>query len=186
MVSTPGTFAVLVDADHGARITSLRDPSGREWLWQRPNPDREQVRPGDRFVDVGGIEECFPTIGGEPDHGDVWTRPWTTNGDWLTTQTGPYELSRRLIAAERVTVDYHLTGPPGSRFIWAMHALLEPVVGTVLDAAAGPCTAWPGHDKPVATGWPPVLDQPDWNVLGDNDGTAMFCQLPGQTSITVR
>ncbi|MGH3435092.1 MAG: hypothetical protein ACRDRN_01345 [Sciscionella sp.] len=48
----------------------------REWLWRREEPRRDAVRPGDAFVDAGGIEECLPTVRGEPDHGDAWSRRW--------------------------------------------------------------------------------------------------------------
>jgi hypothetical protein len=70
---------VAVDSVHGGRWTSLR-AAGREWLWHRPDPARAGVRPGDPFVDAGGVEECIPTVRGRPDHGDVWSRPWTATG----------------------------------------------------------------------------------------------------------
>src|SRR5581483_10582739 len=49
------------DLEHGGRWTSLR-LGGREWLWQRADPARAGVAPGDAFVDAGGLEECVPTV----------------------------------------------------------------------------------------------------------------------------
>ncbi|NUP40373.1 MAG: hypothetical protein HOV96_41670 [Nonomuraea sp.] len=156
-------------------------------MWSRPDPARDGVQPGDGFVDVGGLEECFPTIGGPPDHGDVWTRAWQADGDRLTAETGACRLTRRVCVGERVVADYRLTGPPGLRFIWAAHALLDPALGTVVDAPAGhPCRAWPGHVRPVHTTWPRVLDIDGYDTLGDDDGSAMFCLLPGLDTVTVR
>jgi galactonate dehydratase len=52
-----GSLHVEVDVERGGRWTSLR-AEGRQWLWQRPAPERAGVRPGDAFVDAGGLEEC--------------------------------------------------------------------------------------------------------------------------------
>ncbi|PSM40196.1 hypothetical protein C6Y14_26055 [Streptomyces dioscori] len=68
---------VVTDPAHGGRWTSLRTTAGREWLWHRDAPERKGVAPGDAFVDAGGLEECVPTVRGDPDHGEAWSRPWT-------------------------------------------------------------------------------------------------------------
>ncbi|MEK8108353.1 hypothetical protein NKG94_31885 [Micromonospora sp. M12] len=75
--ATPVALRVAYDATHGGRWTSLHG-GGREWLWRGPEPGRHRVRPGDAFVDAGGLEECLPTVRGRPDHGEVWSRPWRT------------------------------------------------------------------------------------------------------------
>lgn len=180
-------FEVLVDPEHGGRWASLTDPTGREWLWSRPDGARFEVLPGAAFVDVGGFEECFPTIGGRPDHGDVWTRPWEQEGDHLVVESGSCRLSRRLnVGASGVIADYRLEGEAGYRFIWAGHALLEPTLGTRVVAPQGHrVRAWPGHGRPVETMWPAVLGIPSYDVLGPNDASAMFCVLPELDEVTV-
>jgi len=107
-------FHAELDPEHGGRWASLIDPTGKQWLWQHPDPAaRDTVVPGQSFVDVGGIEECFPTIGGHPDHGDIWTRPWQEHEDGLTVITGDFQLFRRLSVGTSITADYQLVGPPG-------------------------------------------------------------------------
>lgn len=179
-------FGVTVDAQHGGRWTSLTDPDGKEWLWARPDPARLAVRPGDAFVDVGGVEECLPTIGGTPDHGDVWTRPWRVTAGRLEVTTGALNLYRAISAGARVVVDYELRGPAGTTFVWALHMLLDPAEGTRIEAEPGPCRAWPGHVQLVETTWPDVLAIADYDTLGPDDGTAMFCLLPDRPFVTVR
>jgi len=183
-------FVVLVDADHGGRWTSLRDPGQREWLWNRPDPARDLVAPSDPFVDVGGLEECYPTIGANPDHGVVWSRPWHEGAAEKHTLRHMIHVDgvifSRTIHARRdcVVADYHLEAPPGTRFVWAAHALLELQVGARLEATAGPARAWPDHKSPVDTSWPAPLGI-DYAHLGPNDGSAMFCLLPNRTAVAV-
>ncbi len=183
-------FAVDVDADHGGRWTSLRDPGQREWLWHRPDPARDLVAPGDPFVDVGGLEECYPTIGANPDHGLVWSRAWrevpvAQRSLQHLIQVDEVTLSRTIDARrECVVADYQLEASPGTRFVWAAHALLELKVGARLEATAGPARAWPDHKLPVDTSWPTPLGI-DYANLGPNDGSAMFCLLPDRAAVTV-
>jgi hypothetical protein len=118
-------LTAAIDAEHGGRWTSLRG-GGREWLWQRDEPRRSCVRPGDAFADAGGLEECLPTVRGVPDHGDVWTRRWTAvDKTTHTIRTADFELTRNIHAGDSLAADYLLTAEPGFRFIWAAHALLD-------------------------------------------------------------
>ena len=58
---------VVLDLEDGGRWTSLR-MAGREWLWQGlglVSGSREGMT---SYVDVGGLDECFPTVRGTPDH----------------------------------------------------------------------------------------------------------------------
>jgi len=187
-----GRFVVDVDAEHGGRWTSLRDPRGREWLWSRPDPARDRVEPGAAFVDVGGLEECYPTIGANPDHGDLWSRPWQEierrvgRQRHRVTTAGGVTLEREIVADDTaVTVEYQLSAPAGTQFIWAAHALLELSVGTTIHAEPGAARAWPGHRGPVETSWPHPLGT-DYGVLGPDDGSAMFCLLPARQLVKVR
>src|SRR4051794_11943296 len=140
MVTGTGVHLASVAADpaHGGRWTSLR-VAGREWLWRRPDPARDSVRPGDPFVDVGGLEECIPTVRGKPDHGDAWSREWQAPSDEdAVVDCGEFVLHRRLRSdGDAVVADYRLTAQPGFRFVWAAHALLDLGVGASVELPAG-------------------------------------------------
>ncbi len=104
---------------HGGRWTSLR-AGGREWLWQRDEPRRAQVVPGDAFADAGGLEECVPTVRGTPDHGDAWSRAWTVAGLGCVVRCPQFELARSIdVRAGAVVAEYRLAAEPGFRFVWA-------------------------------------------------------------------
>lgn len=172
-------FEVELDLAHGARWNSLRDPAGREWLWSRPDVARCSVRPGDPFVDVGRVEECFPTLSGRPDHGEVWTLPWEGDrgGHWVDATPG--RLSRSVRVSLAIVVDYRLVGMPFVRFLWSFHALPRPDLGTrITIGREGAVRSWIGGSaEPAETAWPMVGDQPA-DVLGPHDGTATFSVLP--------
>ena len=180
-----------VDAEHGARITSLVDRTSFEWLWSRPDPRRDRPHPGAEFVDAGGVEECFPTLAGTPDHGSVWSRPWTRkpNGA-LECRVDGWTLSRRQVdtGAATVRLDYELVGEPGRPFVWAFHALVRPAPALRLDVPPGtPARTWPrGHGSaPHHWFWPDVhgLRVDDLTV---DDGTAVFVGLADLDTVTVR
>jgi hypothetical protein len=184
-VVTRGGFTLEVDEEHGGRWTSLTDPAGREWLWSRPDPARATVVPGDPFVDAGGLEECFPTISGRPDHGEAWARPWSRNGGTLTVGTASGRLCRTVEVGVRVTARYRLEAAPGTRFIWAAHALLVPTQGLRVDAPLGaPVRRW-GADGARSDGrWPAPYGR-RVDVLGPDDGSAEFLCLDGTPEVTV-
>lgn len=182
-------WQLTVDREHGGRWTSLVDPSGRDWLWSRPDPARNQVGPGSSFIDVGGVEECYPTINGHPDHGDIWTRSWRRIGDGAeTVHSGATDLTRhREVTAEHVQVDYQLNGPPATTFLWAAHMLITPVLGLRLEVPAGwPAITWPVENHPRVDRWPGVAGITDFDVIGPDDGSAILCLLPGLDTITAR
>nr|WP_211247810.1 hypothetical protein [Cryptosporangium arvum] len=155
-------MTVLTDPAHGGRWTSLR-VDGREWLWHRAAP-RADVRPGDPFVDAGGVEECVPTVRGVPDHGSVWSRPWTAEG----VVTPEFELRRAFrTVGDALVVEYRLSAAPGYRFVWAAHALLDVSPSARLVAPHGTPTRV--YDAELRTeAWPAGLDR-----LGPDDGTAL-------------
>ena len=139
MVTTTDALAPLAntDLDLGGRWTSLR-VGGREWLWQRDEPARGSVNPGDPFVDAGGLEECIPTVRGAPDHGLAWSRPWHRADGGDTVDCGDFVLTRRLATTDSgVAADYRLTAQPGYRFVWAAHALLDLGVGATISLPDG-------------------------------------------------
>jgi hypothetical protein len=174
---------VTTDLAHGGRWTSLRRDD-REWLWRRPDPARATVRPGDAFVDAGGLEECLPTVRGVPDHGALWSVPWRADGDDIATaEADGFALTRTIREdGDRVVADYRLAGEPGRRFVWAGHALLDVSDRARLVAPAG--TAVRVYDTGVepwaeAT-WPLGLEE-----FGPSDGTAVGAVLTDCRSATV-
>jgi hypothetical protein len=169
---------VTADPAHGGRWTSLR-AAGREWLWHRPDPARAGVRPGDAFVDAGGLEECLPTVQGRPDHGDAWSRPWTVHDPSTASVEGDGYVLRRGFSADgaALLVDYHLRARPGWRFVWAAHALLDLSTDAVLEAPAGTPTRIDGG---AVEAWPAGLAR-----LGPDDGTATAAVLLDCPRVTV-
>jgi hypothetical protein len=182
------SLALTTDPAHGGRWTSLRD-GDREWLWHRQDPARERVAPGDAFVDAGGLEECVPTVRGTPDHGDVWSRPWSRDGDTERVHCDAFTLVRTVRAtADGVEVDYRLLAEPGYRFVWAAHALLDLSERAELRARTGVSTRlfpeasslldapWPDDAAWVEGPWPAPcglrLDR-----FGPDDGTAVGAVL---------
>jgi hypothetical protein len=152
----------------------------REWLWHRPDPARCAVRPGDAFVDAGGLEECLPTVRGVPDHGALWSVPWRPDG---TVDADGFTLARTIRQVDgTVIADYRLAGEPGRPFIWAAHALLELSPAARLDAAPGTrVRVYDAGVEPWADQiWPLPLRE-----LGPVDGTAVGAVLTDCPSATV-
>ncbi|MER7590286.1 hypothetical protein ABTW72_22385 [Micromonospora sp. NPDC127501] len=181
---------VAYDAAHGGRWTSLHG-GGREWLWRGPEPGRHEVRPDDVFVDAGGLEECLPTVRGEPDHGEVWSRPWRDAGpDTAVIERPTFTLTRRITdSGGAVVADYRLAADPGYRFVWAAHALLDLSAGARLDAPAGTPTrlhpeaaalltpgSWPTGDPWLTGSWPAPAGL-TMDTFGPDDGTALGAVL---------
>ncbi|NAZ74219.1 hypothetical protein GTQ99_02090 [Kineococcus sp. T13] len=187
----PEPLAVGTDEEHGGRWTSLRTP-GREWLWTNPRVGagkRAAVRPGEAFVDAGGVEECFPGLRGAPDHGEVWSRPWTGEAPGTASvRAGALLLRRRLTALPDggVGARYAVEGPPGARVLHAVHALLalSPAARLLVPAGAAVTVLdAPGPGALTRTTWPDGagvrLDR-----LGPDDGTAR-CALVATDRVAV-
>ena len=177
-------LTLISDLGHGGRWTSLR-AGGREWLWTNPDraiaAGRPGVVPGAAFVDAGGAEECFPTVRGEPDHGDAWSRPWRSDGATAGVEVpGVGHLTRRVTTADRgLRLDYTVEGPPGTAFVHAVHALLD-VGPEARLAVPGVTEAIVLDETPPIRPWPDGLDR-----LGPDDGTAVCVLLPGCREATV-
>jgi galactose mutarotase-like enzyme len=146
----------------GMKLTNLRRLNGREWLWRSDQIPLAPPRSGSSYVetaDSGGWDECFPTVGPcpvpgaplgtapLPDHGELWSAPWTSSVyDQAegTTVAGsargiafPYEFQRQ------ITLDPHQpvvrfryllrhTGDKPFPWIWSAHPLLNVQPGSVL------------------------------------------------------
>ena len=147
----------------GLRITHLRRPRGREWLWRNDQIPLSVPDPGRSYVegaDFGGWDECFPTVAPSPlpgapagtpplpDHGELWSASWRSSvsehpdGTTLSgTATGrllPYELQRDVTVAREepaLRLRYRLrhTGDTPFRWIWSSHPLLNVQPGSVLE-----------------------------------------------------
>lgn len=145
------------------KLTNLRRLNGREWLWRSDQIPLAPPQPGASYVetaDSGGWDECLPTVGScpipgarpgtspLPDHGELWSAPWTSSvydGAEGTTLAGsaqgtafPYEFHRRVTldpAEPVVRLSYALrhTGEAPFPWIWSAHPLLNVQPGSVLD-----------------------------------------------------
>jgi hypothetical protein len=172
-------LTVRTDLALGGRWTSLAT-SEREWLWRNPRiPDAERaaVAPGDAFVDAGGGEECFPTLNGPSDHGEVWSQPWVADGDGAARVTaGDLALRRRLSVEDDgvVRASYAIDGPPGAAVLHAVHMLLDVGPDARLEVPGRPdvlVVEWPERGRTVPSTWPDGDGVP-LDVLCPDDGTA--------------
>lgn len=180
---------VVIDGEDGGRWKSLR-LAGREWLWQGPGLLSGPRTNHTAFTDAGGLDECFPTVRGTPDHGGLWNQPWDESVSY-----GGTTLTRTFTSdADSVTADYHLHAPPGYRFTWAAHALLDCAVGASVLAPGGtPCRLYPEAAPYLSTPWPadaPWLDTTwptplDLNTYGPSDGTAVGAILVDCPTVSV-
>ena len=174
----------------GARILSLKDlRSAREWMDRPLGPTLFANAPGEDFTKgtFAGADECLPTIAaclfGDrelPDHGEVWSLPWTLDEEALhhgileTTVTLPLSpfLFRRSLSldGDRVLLRYSLTntGEGKEPFLWAIHPLLAirpgdrlvlpddvrsvtvEAISGVPGVAPGDTLPWPKADKGIA------------------------------------
>ena len=179
----PVTLRVRTDPALGGRWKSLRSFE-REWLWTNPDSEsasaRKRVVPGDAFVDAGGAEECFPTVRGKPDHGDAWTRTWSTDGTKSAVDVPQMgRLSRRISGDNPVVVDYEITGLPGTPFLHALHTLLDLSSTARLALPGSPRISVLDVDDSERE-WPDGLD-----TLGPDDGTAICALVPGCNEVAV-
>jgi hypothetical protein len=199
---------VVIEADDGGRWTSL-NLAGREWLWSGPGLLSGPRAGHSSFTDAGGLDECFPTVRGTPDHGGLWNQPWDTSvtyGEATLTRTftehAPDPTAPDL---DRLTVDYHLHAPPDYQFVWAAHALLDCAAGATIsppdstthrparpshpicrlypEAAPHLLTPWPDGAPWVEATWPTSLDL---TTYGPSDGTAVGAILLDCPTVSIQ
>jgi len=158
----------VVDAGRGAKITSLVDASGTEWLSQRSGD--APVAPGTAFVDaeMSGWDECAPTIVAcrvadrdLPDHGDLWDAEFEVDGDrvWIEASSLPYRFERRILAT-----------PTGLRLEYTAEALDEPIpflwaAHPQFAAPAGTRVELPAEVEEVVDVMDPSLPASVWSPL---------------------
>lgn len=145
-------WTLLLDPERGAKITSLRDPSGREWLAQAQEA-AGRAQPGASFVEaeMAGWDECAPTViaceidGQEiPDHGSLWDRPFEVTrearGDLLRAvdERLGFELTRRVtIDADGVLLEYAVVVTRRQPFLWAAHPQFVSPAGSTVELPDG-------------------------------------------------
>ncbi|ONI72076.1 hypothetical protein BWI15_18520 [Kribbella sp. ALI-6-A] len=187
---------VGVDLRDGGRWTSLH-LGGAEWLWAGPGLVSGPRTGRAVFTDAGGLDECFPTVRGTPDHGGLWNQVWTDDGEWDAVRWDDVVLRRRMNGGTRpdaaplavpradtgaVWADYELTAPPGYQFVWAAHALLDCAVGASVDVPdKTACRLYPDEGPWVEGDWSSTL-----STYGPSDGTAVGAVLVDCPSATVR
>ncbi|HWD77250.1 MAG TPA: hypothetical protein VG497_00155 [Kribbella sp.] len=181
---------VTVDLADGGRWTSLR-LAGREWLWEGPGLIDGPRTGLTAFVDAGGVDECFPTVRGTPDHGGLWNQRWGQS----VSYDGAVVSRTFSTGDDTVTVDYHLSAVPGYRFVWAAHALLDCSVGATISVQPGTqCRLYPEAADLLQGTWPPgapwlgdTWPTPlDLTTYGPTDGTAVGAVLVDCPTVSVR
>jgi galactose mutarotase-like enzyme len=154
---------VVVVPAVGMKLTNLRRPRGREWLWRNDQMPLAPPRPEASFVetaDSGGWDECFPTVAPSPipgappgtpplpDHGELWGATWSSSvyghasGITLAASTSgrllPYEFHRELTVdpyEPLLRLGYRIRNTGSSPFpwIWCAHPLFNVQPGTTLE-----------------------------------------------------
>ncbi|TWD74864.1 hypothetical protein FB561_6299 [Kribbella amoyensis] len=179
---------VTVDPRDGGRWTSLR-LAGREWLWAGPGLVSGPRVGRSSFVDAGGLDECFPTVRGVPDHGGLWNQPWSPwpeDESWDAVRFEDAVFLRRVNGRPRpvgvsepngpstVWVDYRVIAAPGYRFVWAAHALLDCGVGASIEVPEGKtCRLYPEAAGSWIEGEWPKPGGIDLGSYGPTDGSAV-------------
>ncbi|HEY9290312.1 MAG TPA: hypothetical protein VIP98_03435 [Microlunatus sp.] len=147
--------------------------------------DRLTARAGEPFVDAGGVEECFPTVRGRPDHGAAWTLRWhqlrqqdhEPVGKGRAPRTDRCTLDdvtlQRTVteSAEQTMIGYRIDGPPGLHFVHAVHALLDLSDRARIVIDGNPPMQVFDHPVVEQASWP-MLDGVDVSYLTPIDQTA--------------
>jgi hypothetical protein len=173
----------IVDPARGAKIVSLRDDSGREWLAQA----EPGAAIGARFVDaeMAGWDECAPSISAcvvdgrqIPDHGDLWDSVFELEGPVARGAGDGYTFSRRIEQIDGgLRLSYRAEAQGGDvPFLWAAHpqfvapagSRVEVKATTVIDVLSRdlPLVQFDGSiDSVEAGGCRKVYLQPDESVF---------------------
>lgn len=146
---------VRIIPELGAKISGLRDKhTGREWMWSPPGGGlfRNSLASAFDQSTLTGADECLPTIaacrwGGRelPDHGELWSLPWTAETvpyglrTTLVCPISPFRIERTATLEGNVLkLDYRLMhlGSEPEPFIWALHPLMTILPGDRLEIPA--------------------------------------------------
>lgn len=164
-----GPLTVTIDPSRGAKITSLVDASGGEWLLSPRTMEAQNLRDAS-FTDaeMGGWDECAPSVvachapdGREiPDHGDLWNIAWAQSNGSLTGigSSIDYRLTRTVSATRTgARIDYTVVAREDTPWLWAAHPqfLATPGTRVLLDTGHVVDVL---HDPPAVRDWPGGLD----------------------------
>lgn len=144
-------LTATVDPRRGAKITSLADSTGRQWLVA--TEPGQSYAPGVPFTDaeMAGWDECAPTINpcvvdgrDVPDHGDLWDTEFEVDGNTVTAVGASldYRFHREISPVEGgLAFDYTAEARSATvPFLWAAHPQFVAPVGTCV-AIDGPAAA---------------------------------------------
>lgn len=162
-----GATRVVIVPALGGRIVALQ-LGGREWLWQSAARKARPLEDGASYAergDLGGADECFPTVapcvlpshvaryGGLslPDHGELWSQPTSfaleTRPEGMYATCGwqgrrmPYRFVRQIFvgAAQQVAMQYAVTNDGRSPlpFLWFARGVFPLARGTRIVLSEG-------------------------------------------------
>lgn len=167
--------ATFVPQLGGKLVSLLHKASMREWLWRNPHLEPAMPVYGASYVakhDLGGWDECFPTIApcpmpaepwsqvALPDHGELWALPWRSE-----LRQSPQGLELRMVThgvrlpyrferwawldpeAPTLRLAYRVENltPFPMPFLWCAHPLLATSPGMRLEL---PEEGWRVHGAP--------------------------------------
>ncbi|XID93004.1 hypothetical protein ACF3MZ_00240 [Paenibacillaceae bacterium WGS1546] len=151
-------MSATVIPELGGKIVSLRHkPTNKEWLIDSGPRKLARVAYGTNYgmSDLSGWDECFPTIVAcgypeegkyvgtlMPDHGELWSIPWTMETDGASLQGEangvalPYRFSREMMFADETTLRliYAVTnaGDEELSVFWTAHPLFAVTENTAI------------------------------------------------------
>lgn len=202
------TLRTVVVPELGAKLVSLFDKrSQREWLAGPGGRPVRRVPYGAPFheQDLSGWDEMFPTIvacaypgpGARhgtalPDHGEVWTLPWTVeeagNGSLTLSVEGralPYRLTRtaEFLAADALQLQYRLVnlGQDAMPYIWAAHPQFA--CGTAAEVIFPPQVTSVVNTIPASWGWGAPETRFGWPVAIAPDGGPTYIDRVGPPAL---
>lgn len=198
---------LVVVPTRGAKIVSLfHQTTQKEWLWFNPRLSWTRPSPQDDYVklhDVGGWDECFPTVapttvGGRqwPDHGDLWWREWEADirGERLWTGvSGEGYLFERTIEGtpSGFRLAYQVTnqGDEPLPYLWCAHPLLctDPLLNVEIFGRPRALVPESGGGTGAASYRWPQIEGRMFDVIGKPSTLAikLFLEMKrGQVAIT--
>ena len=175
LVTEGSGLTAIVAPERGAKIISLVDGRGVEWLGQ---PDRSvgpPARAGDDFLsaEMAGWDECAPAIVGctvdgitVRDHGELWITQFATTDTGVSAydETFGYLFTRDIVStATGLRIEYRVeTAERSIPFLWAAHPQFLATPGTIVRL--------PNHVTTVVDVLAPGLPRLDWHEdLGSID-----------------
>lgn len=137
--------SVVVVPQRGGKIASLLDGEDREWL-EQPAAHTEIATLETPFTDgdMCGWDECAPTIVAcevdgvaLPDHGELWSRPWSVGDDGSLHVTCPsygYTFSRSIAVRDATVRLRYRVAAASTRvpMLWAAHPQFRAFPGTTV------------------------------------------------------